>query len=122
MNKISGTRIEEICSLCVDQRTMTDGALDSLLRRDNCDPVSLSQYRIAHFHKGGLVSSRKQAALCVMEKELYVKGSTDRSFSVTDLKTTKAKLILSDEVYASLYKPVYTSLMSARPLRPFARC
>ena len=96
----SNDRVKEIAGLCIADRSMTDLAFDSLLRREGCVPVSLSNFKIAHFHKNAPLANKKQAVMCVVERSLHSK-SQDRLYSVTDMKTMKARLVLSEEVCIS---------------------
>lgn len=95
----SACRVREVCGLCIGQRTMTDGAMDGLFNREGCVPVSLPNFKIAHFHKNAPLAGSKQVVLCVVERNLYSK-TQDKVYSVTDMRTMKARLVLSEEVGA----------------------
>ena len=107
--------VRQVCGLCCRSGTMTDGALQRLLTQENCQPPkSLSQVKIAQFHKSKEPSSisqtgdkakTKQAVICVVEKEFRGK-SNESVFLASDLTSTTAKLHLSTEVYI-LYDFIY---------------
>lgn len=94
--------VKTVCGLCIGNRTMTDIAMTGLFKREGCAAVPLSDCKIAHFHNNAPAAQFRQAVLCVIERELRSPSADEKTLVITGMRTMRAKLVLSQEVYAQL--------------------